>query len=117
MIIDETGTQFVDDYPNYIASEITMGGLHSKNSAIYNYIKENIEDEENGVYLLGSQFTQPTAKSFPFTELNYSDDIFENIEETMKIHNTAVAGPNYHPNNYAHRVFGYSLYSFIKWTL
>jgi hypothetical protein len=116
MVIDETGTFFPADYPDYQASQITMGALHTKNSEIYNYIKENIEDEAIGVYLLAMQFVQPTARSYPTYEYVSADSIEKN-EKSAGLKYPAAAGPNYHPNNYAHSAWGYAMYSFLKWVM
>ncbi|MGI6053934.1 MAG: hypothetical protein ACOYA8_03620 [Clostridium sp.] len=32
-------------YPEYRASEITLGGLHTKNRSIYQYFCEELQDE------------------------------------------------------------------------
>ena len=61
MTIGEAGTFFPADYPNYIESELLYGELHEKNAMIYNYVRENVEDEKNDVYLLATQFIMPTA--------------------------------------------------------
>jgi hypothetical protein len=93
-----------------------MGALHTKNSEIYNYIKENIEDEANDVYLLAMQFVQPTARSYPTYEYVSADSIEKN-EKSAGLKYPAAAGPNYHPNNYAHSAWGYAMYSFLKWVM
>ena len=104
MTIDEAGTLFPGDYPEYKVEKASYGGLHDKNAAIYNYVKENVENEKAGVYLLGAQFVMPTMEGYPTVE---EDGEYEA--------NPAVLGPNYHPNNRAHEAWGYVLYSMIKW--
>ena len=106
MTIDETGTLFPADYPNYVADQIVYKGLHEKNAKIYNYLRENIEDEKNGVYVFAAQFVMPTVEGFPTTEKN---GVLEQ--------NPAVLGPHYHPNNKVHEAWGYALYSMIKYLI
>ena len=86
------------------ADKSAYGGLHEKNAAIYNYVKENVENEEDGVYLFGAQFVMPTMEGYPTVENN---GVFEA--------NPAVLGPHYHPNNRVHEAWGYALYAMIKW--
>lgn len=106
MTIDEAGTLFPTDYPNYAASQITYTGLHEKNAAIYNYLKEKVENESKGVYVFASQFVMPTMESVPSIE-----------KEGKYGKDSSVIAPNYHPNNKAHEVWGYALYSLIKWII
>ena len=87
-----------------VVDKSTCGGLHEKNAAIYNYVKEHVEDEKAGVYLLGAQFVMPTMEGYPTVE---EDGEYEA--------NPAVIGPDYHPNNRAHEAWGYVLYAMIKW--
>ena len=106
MTIDETGTLFPNDYPNYVAEQIAYKGLHEKNAKIYNYLQENVEDEKNGVYVFAAQFVMPTAAGFPTVE---NKGVLEQ--------NPAVIGPHYHPNNRVHEAWGYALYSLIKYLI
>ena len=106
MTIDETGTLFPADYPNYVADQIVFKGLHEKNAKIYNYLRENVEDEKNGVFVFAAQFVMPTVTGFPTIVEN------ERFEQ-----NPAVIGPHYHPNNHAHEAWGYALYSLIKYLI
>lgn len=106
MTIDESGALFAGDYPEYRVEKRSYGGLHEKNAAIYNYVKDNVEDEKAGVYLLGAQFVMPTMEGFPSVE---KDGYYEA--------NPGVLGPNYHPNNRAHEAWGYALFAMIKWIL
>lgn len=106
MTIDETGTLFPRDYHNYVADQIVYKGLHEKNAKIYNYLRENVEAEKNGVYVFAAQFVMPTAEGFPTVENN---GVLEQ--------NPAVIGPHYHPNNRAHEAWGYALYSMIKYLI
>lgn len=117
MTIDETGTYFPIDYPNYDENQISIGSLHTKNCGIYNYIKENIEDENNGIYLLGLHFIQPTAESYPTIGYSFADGIEDEKAKQFQIKNPDVAGANYHPSNKAHAAWGYALYSFLKWIM
>ena len=106
MTIDETGTLFPADYPEYAACNIVYTSLHDKNMKIYKYLKEKVENEKEGVYLLAAQFVMPTVEGIP------------TIENKGKIEkNPAVIGPNYHPNNRVHEVWGYALYSMIKYLI
>lgn len=106
MTIDEVGTLFPLDYPNYVESEVMFTGLHEKNVKIYNYLRENVENEEAGVYVFAAQFVMPTVEGFPTIESN-----------GMNIKNPDVTGPHYHPNNKVHEAWGYALYSLIKWII
>ena len=106
MTIDETGTLFPSDYPNYVESEVTYDGLHEKNVKIYNYLRENVENEKEDVYVFAAQFVMPTVEGFPTVESN-----------GINIKNPEVSGPHYHPNNKAHEAWGYALYSLIKYLI
>ena len=106
MTIDEAGTLFPSDYPNYVESEVMYTGLHEKNVKIYNYLCENVENEQDGVYVFAAQFVMPTVEGFPTVESN-----------GMNIKNPDVSGPHYHPNNKVHEAWGYALYSLIKWII
>lgn len=106
MTIDEAGSLFPKDYPEYNVESVPYGGLHDKNTAIYNYVKEHVENEADGVYLFGAQFVMPTMEGFPTVK---KDGVYES--------NPAVLGPNYHPNNKAHEAWGYALYAMIKWII
>lgn len=106
MTIDETGTLFPTDYPSYNANQIQYIGLHDKNAKIYNYLRENVENERNGVYVFAAQFIMPTAEGFPTIE---NKGRFEQ--------NPSVLAPHYHPNNRVHEEWGYALYSLIKYLI
>lgn len=106
MTIDETGTLFPADYPNYDADQVAYKGLHEKNAKIYNYLREHVEDEKNGVYVFAAQFVMPTEDGFPTTENNGMLEL-----------NPAVLWPHYHPNNKVHEAWGYALYSMIKYLI
>ena len=106
MTIDEAGTLFPEDYPEYKGDKPLYGGLHDKNTAIYNYVKENVEHEKEGVYLFGAQFVMPTMEGLPTIENN-----------GVYVSNPSVLGPGYHPNNKVHEAWGYALYAMIKWMI
>lgn len=106
MTIDEAGTLFPKDYHGYNVGNVSYDGLHDKNMAIYNYVRENIENEKENVYLFAAQFVMPTMEGLPTVE---NDGVYEM--------NAAVLGPNYHPNNRVHEAWGYALYALIKWVL
>lgn len=117
-VIDETGTYFPVDFPDYVESQINVGTLHSKNLSIYNWIKENIENESNGIYLLGLNFVQPTARSLATVNYVSADSVEKSEKEIgLNVVDPVVGGANYHPNNYAHAAWGYTLYSMIKWLI
>ena len=107
MTIDETGTLFPQDYPEYDENRIMYKGyLHDKNAKIYNYLKDNVENEKEGVYLLAAQFVMPTAEGYPTI-----------LSNNTKVQNPKVIGPEYHPNNKVHEAWGYALYSMIKYLI
>lgn len=113
LCIDSTGTNFPADYPNFEQSIIRLTSLHTKNNGFYKYFHDNIENENNNIYLLGMNFIQPEAIDYPFTEIEQCGG----YGETYKIANRDVLGANYHPNNIAHAAWGYELYAFIKWLI
>lgn len=118
MSIDETGTYFPCLYPNYSESDIAWKnnpGLHNKNLSIYQYIKESLEDESNGVYVCSGHLVQHPVKSYPSVDNILPETIGGEIEYYGN-HSDGSA-PNYHPNNIAHKSWGYQLYSLIKYTL
>lgn len=106
MTIDEAGTLFPADYPAFSEVDMLYKGLHEKNADIYNYVRDNIENEKEGVYVLAAQFVMPTAEGFPTIE-----------HEGQIIQNPDVLGPHYHPNNRVHKAWGYTLYSMIKYLI
>lgn len=114
LTIDETGTYFPIDFPDYNATQITYTNtLHSKNVSIYNYLASSVEDEDNNVYVLGANFVQPTAESYPTIKYFESDSVLGN--EWLNVMNPEVSGPNYHMNNKGHSAVGYALYAFLKY--
>lgn len=116
--IDETGTYFPVDFPDYVESQINITSLHSKNLSIYNWIKQNVENETNGIYLLGLNFVQPTARSLATVNYISSDSVEKSEKEIgLNVVDPVVSGANYHPNNYAHAAWGYTLYSMLKWLI
>lgn len=118
MVIDQTGTYFPIDYPDYIASQITYTSLHTKNLNIYKYILDNVEDENNNVFLLGANFIQPTAKghaTIKYDDAAYAERGEQNVG--LNITDPSVEGASYHPNNYTHEAFGYALYSMLKYLI
>ena len=117
MCIDETGTAFTRDYPNFESGVINFSGLHTKNTQIYEYVKTNIEDESNNVFVLASNFVQVEAIDHPFVEIDDAFGIERNGAEKLMVDNTAVGGANYHPNNIGHQSIGFSLYAFLKWLI
>ena len=116
MVMDESATFFIDDYKNYAKDSVyTPGSLHTKNISIYQYIKENIENESNNVFLLSANLTQPTAEGFPTKALPYAYNLTS--DEKMHVKTNEVGGPSYHPNNLTHASFGYQIYSIVQWTM
>lgn len=118
MSIDETGTYFPCLYPNYSESDIAWKnnpGLHNKNLSIYQYIKESLEDEANNIYVCSGHLVQHPVKSYPSVDNILPETIGGKIEYYGN-HSDGSA-PNYHPNNIAHKSWGYQLYSLIKYTL
>ena len=116
MVMDESATFFIDDYKNYAKDSVyTPGNLHTKNISIYQYIKENIENESNNVFLLSANLTQPTAEGFPTKVLPYAYNLTS--DEKMHVKTNEVSGPSYHPNNLTHASFGYQIYSIVQWTM
>lgn len=116
MVMDESATFFIDDYKNYAKDSVyTPGYLHTKIISIYKYIKENIENESNDVFLLSANLTQPTAEGFPTKVLPYAYNLTS--DEKMHVKTNEVSGPNYHPNNLTHASFGYQIYSIVQWTM
>ena len=75
MSIDETGTYFPAKYPEYRASEITLGGLHSKNVSIYQYFCDELQDEANGVYVCSGHLIQPAVESYPTLDYVSADSV------------------------------------------
>ncbi len=106
MTIDETGTLLPSDYPAYSEVDMKYRSLHEKNAQIYSFVRDNVENEKEGVYLLAAQFVMPTAEGFPTLD-----------HEGKKVHNPDVIGPHYHPNNRVHEAWGYALYSLIKYLI
>ena len=116
MVMDESATFFIDEYENYSKDSVyTPGNLHTKNISIYQYIKENIENESNNVFLLSANLTQPTAEGFPTKVLPYAYNLIS--DEKMHVKTNEVSGPSYHPNNLTHASFGYQIYSIVQWTM
>lgn len=116
MVMDESATFFIDDYKNYAKDSVyTPGNLHTKNISIYQYIKENIENESNNVFLLSANLIQPTAEGFPTKVLPYAYNLTS--DEKMHVKTNEVGGPSYHPNNLTHASFGYQIYSIVQWTM
>lgn len=111
MSIDETGTFFPLEYPNYDSKLIRIGYLHQKNIDIYKYVKENVENENNKTFVCSGHIVQPSVESFP--TLNY---LFPEDSSNHFNGKSLGSGPNYHPNNHAHSAWGYQLYCLIKWT-
>lgn len=117
-VIDETGTYFPKDHPDYIASQITYTTLHIGNLLKYDYIRQNVEDENNGIYLLGLNFIQPPVRGY--ATVKYEDADFAERGENnpgLNVADPNVQGANYHPNNYTHEAFGYSLYAILKYLI
>lgn len=119
MSIDETGTYFPAKYPEYRASEITLGGLHTKNMSIYQYFCEELQDEANGIYVCSGHMIQPAVESYPTLDYVSADSIGRQSGKVLRIAcgRGQYGGPNWHPNNYAHCAWGYQLYALIKYTL
>lgn len=119
MSIDETGTYFPAKYPEYRASEITLGGLHSKNVSIYQYFCDELQDEVNGVYVCSGHLIQPAVESYPTLDYVSADSVGRQSGRVlhMAYGRGQYGGPNWHPNNYAHCAWGYQLYALVKYTL
>lgn len=118
MSIDEAGTYFPCLYPNYSESDIAWKnnpGLHNKNLSIYRYIKESLEDEANNIYVCSGHLVQHPVKSYPSVDNILPETIGGEIE--YHENHSDGSAPNYHPNNIAHKSWGYQLYSLIKYTL
>ena len=119
MSIDETGTYFPAKYPEYRASEITLGGLHSKNMSIYQYFCDELQDEANGIYVCSGHLIQPAVESYPTLDYVSADSVGRQNGRVlhMAYGRGQYGGPNWHPNNYAHCAWGYQLYALVKYTL
>lgn len=119
MSIDETGTYFPAKYPEYRASEITLGGLHSKNVSIYQYFCDELQDEANGIYVCSGHLIQPAVESYPTLDYVSADSVGRQSGKVlhMAYGRGQYGGPNWHPNNYAHCAWGYQLYALVKYTL
>ncbi len=119
MSIDETGTYFPAKYPEYRSSEITLGGLHSKNMSIYQYFCDELQDEANGIYVCSGHLIQPTVESYPTLDYVSADSVGRQSGRVlhMAYGRGQYGGPNWHPNNYAHCAWGYQLYALVKYTL
>ena len=119
MSIDETGTYFPAKYPEYRASEITLGGLHSKNMSIYQYFCEELQDEANGIYVCSGHLIQPAVESYPTLDYVSADSVGRQNGKVlhMAYGRGQYGGSNWHPNNYAHCAWGYQLYALVKYTL
>ena len=119
MSIDETGTYFPAKYPEYRASEITLGGLHSKNMSIYQYFCDELQDEANGIYVCSGHLIQPAVESYPTLDYVSADSVGRQSGKVlhMAYGRGQYGGPNWHPNNYAHCAWGYQLYALVKYTL
>ena len=115
MSIDETGTYFPDKYPDHYVNSLKTNGLHDKNLSIYKWFRENLENEENKIYVCSGNLIQPTVLSYPSIEMQKASFISDISKEYFA--KSDGGGPNYHPNNIAHSAWGYQLYSLIKWTL
>ena len=77
-------------------------------------IKDNLVDEENGIYLCSGNLVQPTVQSYPSLDYMRAEMYGGN-----EVYNSKSRGgaPQWHPNNHAHSAWGYQLYSLIKWTM
>ncbi|NCB93330.1 MAG: hypothetical protein EOM40_12355 [Clostridia bacterium] len=119
MSIDETGTYFPAKYPEYRASEITLGGLHSKNMSIYQYFCDELQDEANGIYVCSGHLIQPAVESYPTLDYVSADSVGRQSGKVlhMAYGRGQYGRPNWHPNNYAHCAWGYQLYALVKYTL
>ena len=115
MSIDETGTYFPNKYSDYYVNSLGKNGLHDKNLTIYKWIRENLENESNKIYVCSGNLIQPTVFSYPSIEmeLSYSAGNASNLYNSK----SDGGGPHFHPNNRAHSAWGYQLYALIKWTL
>ena len=112
MSIDETGTYSPLKYPDSFIN--TLSHLHDKNIQIYEYIRDNLVDEENGIYLCSGNLVQPTVQSYPSLDYMRAEMYGGNEVYNSKSNG---GGPEWHPNNHAHSAWGYQLYSLIKWTM
>ena len=112
MSIDQTGTYSPSKYPDSFIE--TLNNLHDKNIQIYEYIEDNLVDEENGIYLCSGNLVQPTVQSYPSLDYMRAEMYGGN-----EVYNSKSRGgaPQWHPNNHAHSAWGYQLYSLIKWTM
>lgn len=112
MSIDETGTYFPQKYPDSYIN--TLRYLHDKNIQIYEYIRDNLVNEENKIYLCSGNLVQPTVRSYPSLDYVKAEMYGSNYVYNAKSNG---GGPEWHPNNHAHSAWGYQLYSLIKWTM
>ena len=118
MDIDSTGTYTPSLYPivPYEFAKLSKG-LHDKNCRIYTY-QQSLESAANKIYVCSGNLVQPLVdviRGVFSKEADYigtDEDIKNGISPTYPI-----SPVQYHPNNLAHRGWGYQLYSLIKYTL
>jgi hypothetical protein len=116
--IDAAGTYFTERYPMLDKDGINMLGdsLHTK---MYNLITaaKAKEDVPNNVFYCPNYFVQPTAWAVPYREVNEPGFLADPNANQFIFKSEHGAGPNYHPNTFAHASWGYQIYSILKYTL
>jgi hypothetical protein len=115
-IIDASGTLFPDKYPmfNYEGIDMLNDDLHRRMFAYVSFFK-SLEDPANKVYLCPNYFIQPTAWGVATRDVNAPEYMANPIVPFM-MQQEHGAGPNYHPNTYAHAAWAYQKDSLVKFT-
>ena len=116
--IDVAATYFPEKYQNYEPSDIAMSNSsalsrHRHDLSVYKYLKEEVEDEANNVYVFAGHLIQPTADSYPSNEMEVAE--FAGTDRDTFYGKSLGSAPYGHPNNHAHSAWGYGLYAMIKW--
>ena len=123
---DTSGTYFPNLYPNYIGNDAdiypfdyTRGTAKRTHDKLAYMTKDlmGLEDLDNKVIYVPSYFVSPLCDGGGFR--NVCEPSFlslKNDDARMRVM-TGTNGPYLHPNNAAHAVWGYQIYSIIKWTI
>ena len=121
-IIGHTGTYYPKRYPMFDRASVSLWS-HAPSVGINNYEKvvnefwvDDANEDTERIFILPSLQIQPPAWSTPFRRLPTPEFDITGIIE----HNYLVidgAGPDWHPNAIAHRVWGLEIYAWIRYTL
>lgn len=123
---DTSGTYFPNLYPNYIGNDAdiypfdyTRGTAKRTHDKLAYMTKDlmGLEDLDNKVIYVPSYFVSPLCDGGGFREVSEPSFLsLKNDDARMRVM-TGTNGPYLHPNNAAHAVWAYQIYSVIKWTI